>query len=146
MDSLRGWITIITSSGVGVVLVSPKDKEVKIAINLTFETTNNEVEYEVVLARLGLARELGVKNLEIRSDSQVVVGDIKGRYEAQGDKMIKYLIKVQSFLTHFDRMVITQIPRNDNARADSLARLGSGTDQEIEASKHKDGPRMSYNT
>jgi hypothetical protein len=45
--------------------------------------------------------------------------------------------KVQSFHDQFDRMVITQVPRSDNTQADSLARIGSRTDQEIEASNQK---------
>lgn len=107
------------------------------AIKLAFGTTNNVAEYEAVLARLGMAKELGIKNLEIRSDSQVVLGHTQGEFEARYNKMIKYLAKVKSFQTHLDKMVITQIPRNDNTRADSLARLGPGTYQEIEASKQK---------
>jgi ribonuclease HI len=62
---------------------------------MDFPTTNNEAEYEAVLAGLGIAKDLGAKNLEVRSDSQVIVGHIQGDYEARGDKMIKYLAKVQ---------------------------------------------------
>jgi ribonuclease HI len=46
-----------TSSGVGVVLISPEDEEVPVAIKLTFPTTNNEAEYEAVLAGLSMAKE-----------------------------------------------------------------------------------------
>lgn len=58
-----------TSSEVGVVLISPEDEEVPVAIKLTFLTTNNEAKYESILAGLGLAKELGARNLEIHSDS-----------------------------------------------------------------------------
>jgi hypothetical protein len=51
--------------------------------------------------------------------------------------MIKYLAKVLSFWDHFERVVVTQIPRTKNQRADALARLRSATDENILASKHR---------
>jgi ribonuclease HI len=55
-----------------------EEEEVPVAIKLTFSTTNNEAEYEVVLAGLSMTKELGAKNIEICSDSKVVVGHIQG--------------------------------------------------------------------
>jgi len=43
--------------------------------------------------------------------------------------MIKYLAKVLGFWDRFERVVVTQIPRTENERADALARLGSATDE-----------------
>jgi hypothetical protein len=51
--------------------------------------------------------------------------------------MIKYLAKVLSFWDRFKRVVVTQIPRTKNERADALARLGSATDEKILASMHQ---------
>jgi ribonuclease HI len=63
-------------SGIGVTLDSLEGEKFQYAIKLDFITMNNEAEYEVVLAGLSIAREMGAKNLEIRSDSQVVVNHI----------------------------------------------------------------------
>ena len=104
---------------------------------MDFATTNNEAEYEAVLAGLGIAKDLGAKNLEVRSDSQVIVGHIQGDYEARGEKMIKYIAKIQEHRADFDRIVLTKIPREENVKADALARIGSGSDEEIDASKNK---------
>jgi ribonuclease HI len=49
---------------------------------LDIVTTNNEAEYEAVLAGLSIAREMGERKIEIRSDSQVVVSHIQGLSEA----------------------------------------------------------------
>jgi Tfp pilus assembly protein PilZ len=65
-------------SGVGVALVSLDGEKFQYAIKLDFVTTNNEAEYEAVLAGLSIAREMGAKNVEIRSDSQVVVSHVQG--------------------------------------------------------------------
>jgi len=51
--------------------------------------------------------------------------------------MIKYLAKVLSFWDRFERVVITQIPRTKNERADALAQLGSAMDEKILGSKHQ---------
>jgi ribonuclease HI len=98
-------------SGVEVVLVNPKGQKFQYAIKLDLVTTNREVEYEAVLAVLSIAREMGVMNLEIWSDSQVVVGQVNGSFVFQGDKLIKYLEKVRQLQSYFDRVVLTKIPR-----------------------------------
>lgn len=69
-------------SGFGVILKGPSREACEAAIHLKFTTTNNEAEYEVIITRMNMAREMGVKSLEIISDSHVVVRHIKGEYEA----------------------------------------------------------------
>jgi hypothetical protein len=69
-------------SGVCVTLESPDGESFRYAIKLDFVTTNNEEEYEAVLAGLSIAREVGAKNVEVRSDSQVVVSHVQGLAEA----------------------------------------------------------------
>jgi ribonuclease HI len=81
------------SGGAGMVIITPEGEELNGSLRLEFKTTNNEAEYEAVIAGLGLALELGAKSVEVRSDSQVIVGHIIGEFEAKGDKMKKYLCK-----------------------------------------------------
>jgi ribonuclease HI len=148
----EAWIAYVDGSsmksrnGAGVALITPDKEEIAVALKLDFPTTNNEAEYEAVIAGLSLAEHLGAKNLEIRSDSQVVVGHIQGGSEAKREKMIKYIAKVLGFWDRFERVVVTQIPRAENERADALARLGSVTNEKISASKHlviiRDKPSM----
>jgi ribonuclease HI len=63
-------------SGVGVTLTSSEGEKFQYAIKLDFVTTNNEAKYKAVLVGLSIAREKGARNLEVRSDSQVVVGHV----------------------------------------------------------------------
>ena len=63
----------------------------KYGVQLQFPVTNNEVEYEAVLASLRVARALGVKNVRLRSDSKLIVGQITKEYEAKEERMKKYL-------------------------------------------------------
>jgi ribonuclease HI len=50
-------------------LVSLEGEKLEFAIKIAFPIMSNEAEYEAVLAGLGLAREVGARNLEVRSDS-----------------------------------------------------------------------------
>ena len=62
-----------------------------------------------------------VDQLEVCSDSQLVVKKIKDSYESIGEKIIPYLKKVQELLKKFVRVQIRHIPRVENSRADALA-------------------------
>jgi ribonuclease HI len=124
-------------SGVEVALTSPDGEKFQYAIKLDFVTTNNEAEYEVVLARLSIAREMRAKNVEIRSDSQVVVSHVQGVAEAQGEKMIQYLNKVRKYQSNFDRTAMTKIPREENVQADALSKMGSGTGPNVQTSAYE---------
>lgn len=61
--------------------------ELKYAIKMGFKTTNNEAEYEAVLAGLAIALELGTHSVEMRNDSNVIVGHIQGEYKAKDERM-----------------------------------------------------------
>uniref|UniRef100_A0A2N9FQ85 Uncharacterized protein n=1 Tax=Fagus sylvatica TaxID=28930 RepID=A0A2N9FQ85_FAGSY len=73
--------------------------------------------------------------LKIRSDSQLIVGQVNGEYEAREDRMTKYLKLVRNAIKWFDEVKLVQIPREQNTEADALAKLASSdeaTDQYIE--------------
>ena len=81
-------------SGVGLILTSPDGIDVEYALRFGFQATNNEAKYEFVIAGLNLAHFMEANQLEIWSDSQLVVKHIEDSYEARGKKMILYLKKV----------------------------------------------------
>ena len=83
------------AGGVGVVLISPEKETLKYVVRLQFTTTNNKVEYEALLIGPSLAKALGAKNLIIQADSQLIIGQVKGDYEAKEESMQKYLKIVQ---------------------------------------------------
>ena len=59
----------------------------KYVVRLQFSATNNEVEYEVLLTGLSLAKALRAKNLIIQFDSQLKIGQVKGNYKAKEERM-----------------------------------------------------------
>uniref|UniRef100_A0A2N9J6Z4 Integrase catalytic domain-containing protein n=1 Tax=Fagus sylvatica TaxID=28930 RepID=A0A2N9J6Z4_FAGSY len=87
------------SGGVGIVLKSPEGDIIKQVIRLQYPTTNNEAEYEALLVGLKTAKILGATELDVRSDSQLVVGQVNGDYEAkerQADQLAKSACHQQS--------------------------------------------------
>lgn len=81
--------------GARVVLISPEKETLKHAVRLQFPATNNEAEYEVLLTGLSLTKALGAKNLVVQADSQLIIGQVKGDYEAKEERMQKYLKIIQ---------------------------------------------------
>jgi hypothetical protein len=79
-----------------------------------------------------MALNLGAEFVEVRSDSQVIVGHIRGEFEARGEKMKRYLTKVQDMQHSFQKSCIMMIPRKDNEKADHLARMASVENTKIE--------------
>lgn len=83
--------------------------------------TNNQAEYRAIIAALAKAISLGASRVEICSDSELVVRQIKGRYRVK-DAALKPLyqqVKQQQCL--FEGFTITHIPREENTEADTLA-------------------------
>ena len=105
--------------------------DIEYALRFRFRASNNEAEYEAVIAGLNLAHSMEVDQLEICSDSQLVVKHIEDSYEARGEKMILYLKKVRELLKKFLRVQIRHIPRAENSRADALAKLVTASQEDL---------------
>lgn len=73
-----------------LVLSDPEGNLIKEALRLRFSTTNNAVEYEALLVGLQLVCSLKARKIVVRSDSQLVVSHMDGRFEAMIEKMEKY--------------------------------------------------------
>ena len=79
------------AEGADVVLLSPEGDVVEFMIRLDFPTTNNEVEYEVLVVGLDLTRATGATSVVIYCDSQVITNQVNGNYECNGERMKRYL-------------------------------------------------------
>ena len=86
-----------------VVIASPEGDILKYEVQLKFPVINKEVEYEAILTGLKIARALGAKNALLRSDSQLVLGQVKGDFEAKETRM--HLLKLTNQLvSKFDQV------------------------------------------
>jgi ribonuclease HI len=108
-----------------VVLIPPKDDILMYVIQLEFPATNNIAEYEELVTGLRLAKDLGIRWLLIRGDSQLVAKQVQKEYDCNNDKMTKYLAEVHMMEKFFDKFELRYVPCLDNRDADHLAWIAS---------------------
>ncbi|GKA01068.1 reverse transcriptase domain-containing protein [Tanacetum coccineum] len=115
----------IDGSGAGLILTNPEGIEFTYAMRFRFEATNNEAEYEALIAGLRIAEQMGVKNLQAHVDSRLVANQVNGSYIAKESGMVQYLDKVKTLAKSFKEFSIKQIPRSENKKADALSKIAS---------------------
>ena len=118
-------------SEASLILTSPEGIDIEYALRFGFHASNNEAEYEAVIASLNLAHSLEVDQLKVYSDSQLVVRQIEDTYEAKSETMVLYLQKVRDLLKKFVLVQVKHIPRTENSRADALAKLATALQEDL---------------
>ena len=89
-------------SRVGLVLISPEKVIIEKSLRLDFPTTNNEAEYEALLIGMAMVQRMGGQSIKLFSDSRLVVGQVKGEFEAKDERMQGYLGQVKCLQLQFD--------------------------------------------
>nr|GEV95661.1 hypothetical protein [Tanacetum cinerariifolium] len=84
----------VDGSGTGLILTSPEGTKFTYALRFQFAASNNEAEYEALIAGLRIAAQMGVQNVHVSVDSKLVANQVLGTYVAKEENMIKYLEKV----------------------------------------------------
>jgi ribonuclease HI len=84
-------------------------------------TTNNQAEYQAVIAALEEAIRLGVAGVVIKSDSELVVKQINGRYRVKNPALKPLHQRVRELQSLFQSFAIASIPRRQNIEADRLS-------------------------
>ena len=107
------------------MLTSPTGNTASRAVRCNFKESNNESEYEALIAGLTLVHQLGAENIQVFSNSQLIINQVQGEYQAKNDSMIQYLVVAQRLIKKIKSCKLTQIPREQNSQADGLANLGS---------------------
>lgn len=108
-------------AGAGIVILDEKGRVVKGLKDYLGVTTNNQAEYKALLLALKEVKGLGAERVIIRSDSELVVRQIKGEYRVK-DKGIRPLYaEVIGLLKELKGYDIIHIDREENKEADRLA-------------------------
>ncbi|GKE20894.1 reverse transcriptase domain-containing protein [Tanacetum coccineum] len=115
----------VDGSGAGLILTSPEGTEFTYALGFQFTASNNEAEYEALIAGLRIAAQMGVRNVHVSVDSKLVANQVLGEYVAKEENMIKYLEKVKSLVSGFANFSISQVQRSKNKKADALSKIAS---------------------
>jgi ribonuclease HI len=107
-------------AGVGVVLVDDSGDEIDRANEYIGETTNNVAEYRALLLGLDRARALGVRELEIVNDSELIARQLTGEYRVKKEELRLLHAQARQALGAFERWSIRSVPRAKNEVADAL--------------------------
>nr|GEW62886.1 reverse transcriptase domain-containing protein [Tanacetum cinerariifolium] len=127
----KPWILFTNGSsctddfGAALILTNPEGVEFTYTIRFRFDATNNEAEYEALIAELKMAKQMGVKNLKANVDSRLVANQVNGTYVAKETNMTRYLEKVKALTSSFKAFSIKQVPRSENKKADALSKIAS---------------------
>ncbi|WP_290814449.1 ribonuclease HI [Halovivax sp.] len=83
--------------------------------------TNNQAEYEALIAALEAARDYGFDELHCRGDAELIVKQVRGEYDTNDPALREKRVTVREHLSTFDEWTIEHVPREVNERADELA-------------------------
>ena len=116
---------MLNGSGAGVVLVSPRGDKLRYVLQIHFDSSNNEAEYEALLYGLRMAISLGVRRLMVYGDSDLVVNQVMKEWDVRSPAMTGYCNAVRKLEKKFEGLELHHIPRLKNQAADDLAKIGS---------------------
>ncbi|WP_280536762.1 ribonuclease HI [Halopenitus sp. POP-27] len=83
--------------------------------------TNNQAEYEALVAALEAATEFEFDAIDVRGDSELIVKQVRGEWNTNDPTLREHRVDVRELLEEFDRWSIAHVPRSVNERADTLA-------------------------
>ncbi|GJZ44290.1 reverse transcriptase domain-containing protein [Tanacetum coccineum] len=112
-------------SGVGLILTSPEGTEFTYALRFQFTASNNEAEYEALIAGLRIATPIWVRHIQANVDSKLVANQVLRAYVAKEKNMVKYLEKTNSLVSGFDSFSISHVSRSKNKKVDALSKIAS---------------------
>jgi ribonuclease HI len=115
-----------TEAGAGLLFISPLEKHVRYVIRLHFPASNNVAEYEALVNGLRIAIELGVRRLDARDDSQLVIDQVMKNSHCRDQKMEAYYDEVRRLEDKFYVLELNHVSRRYNETADELAKIASG--------------------
>ncbi|XP_042400758.1 uncharacterized protein LOC121990745 [Zingiber officinale] len=110
-------------SGIGILLISPKEDRMQLAIWLDYRATNNEAKHEALIADLKVARHVGVVKVLINSDSQLAAQQLSRAFKINNVRLKLYAEVFEKLKSNFQEVVIQKILRSENQAADELAKL-----------------------
>jgi ribonuclease HI len=115
-----------TGAGAGLLFISPLRKHLCYVLRLHFPASNNVAEYEALVNGLRIAIELGVRCLDARGDSQLVIDQVMKNSHCRDLKMEAYCDEVRRLEDKFYGLELNHIARRYNETADELAKIASG--------------------
>ncbi len=108
-------------SGAGAVLVEPSGQVVDRLGKFLGVQTNNYAEYMGLLIGLRRARDLGVREIEVFADSELMIRQLGGRYQVKSATLRPLYEEAVKLLNDFSRVKLVHVPREMNKAADEMS-------------------------
>jgi len=108
-------------AGIGVAIYDEKKKLVAELSAFLGVATNNQAEYQALIAALKKAGELGANELDCYLDSELVVKQLKREYKVKNKDLAPLFLTIHNLSLNFKKISYTHIPRERNQEADRLA-------------------------
>jgi ribonuclease HI len=114
-------------AAIGMIFLSPDGNKLGEESAFIGKATNNVAEYTALVEALRKAREMGVREVVVKTDSELLFRQIRGTYRVKNSKLIPLFREAMALSQGFFRFQIQHIPRDENWRADQLANLALDT-------------------
>jgi ribonuclease HI len=108
-----------------VVLVDLSGDQVKYMVHLEFKATNNMAEYEALIFGLSVALSLGIRQLLMKGDSQLIIKQVHRECSCNEPRLAAYLLHVRKLEKDFIALELQHVPRANNSTADELSTRAS---------------------
>ncbi len=109
-------------AGIGMVLCAADGTEIQAWGMPIGRATSNVAEYRALIAGLERALQLGVREIEVLSDSQLLVRQLTLRYKVKSPRLAPLHEKARSLLEGFQSWAARHVPREENEKADRIAK------------------------
>jgi len=114
-----------TGAGIGLVFISPLGVRMRYAIRLHFPASNNAAEYEALVNGLHITIELGIKRLDVRGDSRLIIDQVMKESSCHDPKMDAYCKAVRRLEEKFDGLELNHVLRKYNEATNALTKMAS---------------------
>jgi ribonuclease HI len=112
-------------AGTSVLFISLEGKQLKYVLQILWQATNNEAEYEALIHGLRVATSLGIKRLLVYGGSAVVINQVNKDWDCNKDNMDAYCSEVHKLEKNFQGLEILHVLHDSNVTADILTKLES---------------------
>jgi ribonuclease HI len=108
-------------AGVGIVIKAAGGKSLRNISKYIGKTTNNVAEYTALNFALTEALISNFKNVSIKSDSELLVKQLNGKYKVKSNNIKNLYLQAEHLMRGFNQVKIDYIRRAENKQADKLA-------------------------
>ncbi len=108
-------------AGAGAVIVNPDGHVVAKVGKFLGESTNNVAEYMGLILGLRRAKAMGIKELEVLADSELLVKQLAGDYAVKAEHLKPLHDEAQALIKGFSWIQVRHIPREENSQADAMS-------------------------